>query len=163
MIRRSAFVSVAVLAAVVTFAQKQVLSAQDKVGSPVRVFITSVGAANGFTDPNKDNQDTMKDLRDSLKGRKAVVVTDKRDEATIVLVVMSREKAQATATGFGVGRDCTVRVKFIFKDSETEMSGSAAGGALTSGGAWSKAAGKVAKQVEEWIIANRAKLTEPAA
>jgi hypothetical protein len=71
---------------------------------------------------------------------------------------MSREKAQETATGFGVGRDCTVRVKFIFKDSETEMSGSAAGGTLASGGAWSKAAGKVAKQVEEWVSTNRAKL-----
>jgi hypothetical protein len=148
--RGRVFVAVVVVASVVTLAaQKQ---------TPVRVFITSVGAANGFTDPNKDNQDTMKDLRDSLKGRKAVVVTDKRDQATIVLVVMSREKAQVTATAFGAARDCTVRVKFIFRDSETEMSGSAAGGTLTSGGAWSKAAGKVAKQVEEWLIANRAQI-----
>jgi hypothetical protein len=53
-------------------------------------------------------------------------------------------------------------VKFIFKDSETEMSASAAGGTLSSGGAWGKAAGKVAKQVEEWVVANRAKLTETA-
>jgi hypothetical protein len=79
-----------------------------------------------------------------------------------VLVVMSRDKAQVTASYLGVSRDCTVRVKFIFKDSETEMSASAAGGTLSSGGAWGKAAGKVAKQVEEWVIANRSKLTEAA-
>jgi hypothetical protein len=126
----------------------------------VPVFVTSVGAANGMTDPNKDNQDTMKDLRDSLKGRKGLTLTDNRENAAIVLVVMSREKAQVTASAFGPARDCTVRVKFIYKDSETEMSASAQGGTLTSGGAWSKAAGKVAKQVEEWIAANKAKLVE---
>jgi hypothetical protein len=130
----------------------------------VPVFVTSAGAANGFTDPNKDNQDTMKDLRDSLKGRKGIVLTDRREDAGIVLVVQSREKAQLTASplggilGGGPSRDCTVRVKFIYKDTETEMSGSANGGALMSGGAWSKAAGKVAKQVEQWIDANRTKL-----
>jgi len=154
MTKSRVFVAVAIVASVVTLAAQK--------STPVSVFITSVGAANGFTDPNKDNQDTMKDLRDSLKGRKALVVTDKRDDATIVLVVMSREKAQLTATAFGPARDCTVRVKFIFKDSETEMSGSAAGGTLTSGGAWSKAAGKVAKQVEEWVATNKVHLTETA-
>jgi hypothetical protein len=71
---------------------------------------------------------------------------------------MSREKAQLTASPFGATRDCTVRVKFIFNGSETEMSASAAGGTLSSGGAWGKTAGKVAKQVEEWIMANRPKL-----
>jgi hypothetical protein len=57
-------------------------------------------------------------------------------------------------------RDCTVRVKFIFHDAETEMAGSAQGGTLGSGGAWTKAAKKVAKQVDEWVVANKAKLTD---
>lgn len=60
--------------------------------SAVRVFVTSAGAINGFTDPNKENQDTVKDLLGSLKGRRAIAITDKRDEAEIVLVVMSRDK-----------------------------------------------------------------------
>lgn len=136
------------------------------VGAQTRVpiFVTSIGATDGMTDPNKENQDTMKDLRDSLKGRKGIVLTDRRDDATIVLVVQSREKAQMTVSpmsgilGGGPSRDCIVRVKFLYNGTETEMSGSANGGALMSGGAWGKAAGKVAKQVEQWIDANREKL-----
>ncbi len=94
------------------------------------VFVTSVGAIDGFTDPNKDNQDTMKDLRDSLRGyKKEVTVVDKREQALVVLVVQSREKAQGTASVLGPGRDCTVRIKFVFRDTETDMSGSAMGGA----------------------------------
>lgn len=128
----------------------------------IRVFVTSIGAAGGFTDPNKDNQDTMKDLRDSLRHyNKDLALVDVPDEATIVLTVMNREKAQVTAGFLGApARDCIVRVKFSFKAFETEMSGSAQGGTLTSGGAWSKAAGKVAKQIDQWITANRAKLLE---
>ena len=59
MVTRNAFVIsilVAVLALIVP------MGAQKRT-TPVRLFITSVGAANGFTDPNKDNQDIMKDLR----------------------------------------------------------------------------------------------------
>jgi hypothetical protein len=38
------------------------ISAQKRsTPDPVPVFITSAGAA-GFTDPSKDNQDTVKDL-----------------------------------------------------------------------------------------------------
>jgi hypothetical protein len=57
-----------------------------------------------------------------------------------------------------------VRVTFSYNGHETEMSASAQGGTLSSGGAWSKAAGKVAKQVEEWVKANAARLEDaPAA
>lgn len=74
-------------------------------------------------------------------------------------VVMTRETAQMTAGFLGApARDRAVRVKFIYKDFETEMSGSAQGGTLGSRGAWSKAANKVLKQVEEWVTANRSKL-----
>jgi hypothetical protein len=83
---------------------------------------------------------------------------DTRDRAAIVLIVQGREKAQLTVSAFGPGRDCAVRVKCQFKDMETEMSGSAMGGTLSSGGAWGKAAGKVAKQVRDWIRENRDKL-----
>jgi hypothetical protein len=142
------------------------LWAKEDSGPCVPVFVTSSGAQGGFTDPNKGNQDSMKNLTSSLKDKKAVCVVSEREKARIVLEVMSREKAQATYGPLGPARDCTVRVKFILGDFETEMSASAAGGTMASGGAWSKAAGKVAKQVEEWVIANREKLdaqTTPAA
>lgn len=96
-----------------------VLSAQK---ATVPLFVTSAGAANGFTDPSKDNQDTMKDLRNSLKGRKGIVLTDDRDQAAIVLVVMNRETAQVTSGFLGdPARDRIIRVKFIANGTETEM------------------------------------------
>lgn len=125
----------------------------------VSIYVTSVGAQNGMTDPNKDNQDTMKDLRDKLKGRKGLALTDSQEAATIVLVVMDREKSQLTIGGFsGLSRDCVVRVKFLYKDTETMLSGSATSGQFGSGGGWGRAAGKVAKQVEQWVETNREKM-----
>ncbi len=34
---------------------------------PISFFVTSAGASNSFTDPNKDNADTLKDLAGHLK------------------------------------------------------------------------------------------------
>jgi hypothetical protein len=128
--------------------------------APVRVFVTSIGAVNGFTDPNKGNQDSVKDLQYALRDHHDLLtLTDTREAATIVLVVTSREKAQVTAGFFGASRDCTVRLKFFFRESETEMSASAAGGTLASGGAWYAAADKLVQQVEHWVKANRAQLS----
>lgn len=129
-----------------------------------KVFVTSVGATNGFTDPNKDNQDSMENLRARLpKQRIKLAVVDKREDADIVLIVQSREKSDLTVGWLGAGRDCTVRVKFIYKDIETEMSGSAQGGSVMSGGAWSKAADKVAKQVAQWVQENASRMIEARA
>lgn len=79
----------------------------------------------------------------------------------VVLVVMNRETAQLTAGVFGgAARDRMIRVKFIANGTESEMSASAQGGTLASGGAWGKAAGKIAKQVEDWVKVNGSKLHE---
>jgi hypothetical protein len=125
----------------------------------VKVFVTSAGTADGFTDPNKGNRDTVKDLQDSIKDRRSLALAESRDDAAIVLQVMGRETAQVTAGFFGdPARDRIVRVLFQFGDFQTEMTASAQGGTLASGGAWGKAAGKIAKQVDEWVRANSSKL-----
>jgi outer membrane murein-binding lipoprotein Lpp len=51
-----------------------------------------------------------------------------------------------------------IHVTFQAGTVQTELTASAQGGTMMSGGAWSKAAGKIAKQVKEWISANRAQL-----
>jgi hypothetical protein len=123
------------------------------------VFITSAGAVNGLTDPSRDNADTVKDLRNSLKNSKLVTLVNSRDEAKIVLVVMNRETGEVTAGYFGdPARDRIIRVKFVHNQDETVMTASAQGGAGASGGAWGKAAGKIAKQVEQWVKANAGSL-----
>ena len=69
-------VIVGVLVGVVGFGPSAAAQAQT-----VPVFVTSAGAANGFTDPNKDNQDTVRDLIDQLKDKKVLKVVKSRDEA----------------------------------------------------------------------------------
>lgn len=126
--------------------------------APVPVFVTANIAESGFTNPNKGVADSTKNLISSLKGKKSVCLAGKREDASIVLEVLDREKAQMTASFLGTSRDCTVNVKFSFGDFETTLSGSAAGGTVTSGGAWGKAAGKVAKQVDRWVVENRERI-----
>lgn len=128
----------------------------------VPVFVTSIGASGGMTDPNKENQDTVRDLQRAIQDRKGLTLVDARDAARLVIVVQNREKAQITAGVFGAARDCTVRVTLIYQGHESEMAASAQGGTLASGGAWKKAAGKVASQLEQWVAANHATLTASA-
>jgi hypothetical protein len=131
---------------------------------PVKVFVTSAGTQNGFTDPSKDNADTVKDLRNAIRDQKSLALAESTDDAAIVLTVLSRETAGMTAGigsvfGAPMARDRAIRVKFACQDIETELTASAQGGTISSGGAWGKAAKKIAKQVETWVTLNRAKLS----
>ena len=128
----------------------------------VPIYITSIGAANGFTDPSKDNTDTVNDLREQLDGRDGIIVVPTREEAVIVLVVLQRETAGLHMAFGGAARDRAVHVKFLFNGTESDMSAAAASGTIGSGGAWGRAAKKIAKQVEEWVKTNRAKLAAVA-
>jgi hypothetical protein len=49
--------------------------------TPVKVFVTSNGASNGFTDPSKDNRDTVKDLKDAIKDRDNLALAEGEDDA----------------------------------------------------------------------------------
>jgi hypothetical protein len=124
--------------------------------SPVPVFVVTT-SAEGFTQ-TKQTADSTEDLIKSLKDKKGICLTRNRDDAIVVVEVLGREKAQVTATWAGTGRDVTVAAKIMVGTFEAVLSESAAGGTLMAGGAWSKAAGKVAKRIEEWVRDNRAKL-----
>jgi hypothetical protein len=148
MIRRLCLAAALVLVAVPALAQPL----------RVRVFVTSVGAQSGFTDPSKDNRDTVKDLKDDIQGKRRLMLTDRREEALIVLEVVGRETAGITASLFGAARDRLIRVRFMAAGTETDLTASAQGGTMGSGGAWGKAAGKIVDQVDQWVVANRARL-----
>jgi hypothetical protein len=125
-----------------------------------KIYVTSAGTQNGLTDPSKDNADTVKDLREAISDRKALALAESPEDALIVLTVLNRETAGLTGGFMGTAaRDRTIRVKFTYQDFETELTASAQGGTLGSGGAWGKAAKKIAKQVEAWVTQNRAKLS----
>ena len=97
----------------------------------IPVFVTSVGARGGFTDPNRDNRDSMKDLISAFAERDDVCVVTAREKARIVLEVQGRERGQTNPGILGKTRDCTVHVKFIRGDFETEISGTS-----DAGGTW---------------------------
>jgi hypothetical protein len=129
--------------------------------SPVPVFVVTT-SPEGFTQ-TKQLADSTRDLVKSLKGKKGICLAEKREDALVTVEVLGREKAQQTATWSGTGRDVTVSARLTAGTFETVISESAAGGAVMAGGAWGKAAGKVAKRIEEWVRDNRAKLTEAKA
>ena len=126
----------------------------------VSVFVTSIGAANGFTDPNKDNQDTVRDLIDQLKDKKVLTLVKSRDEAKVVIVVQNRELSSGGHGGLWAGnaRDVTVRVKLVVEGVEADMSASAEKAQIGSGGAWGRVAKKLANQIDDWVKANKSKL-----
>jgi hypothetical protein len=132
-------------------------SAQDG-HSPVPVFVVTT-SPEGFT-ATKQVADSTKDLIKSLKGRQGICLTEKREDALVVVEVLGREKAQVTASWLGTSRDVTVAAKLTAGTYETVISESAAGGTIMAGGAWGKAAGKLAKRIAEWAQDNRAQLTK---
>jgi hypothetical protein len=135
------------------------LSAAQRQPTAVTVYVTSVGAVNGFTDPSTENQETVKDLREKIHEHKGLRLTDVREQATIVLV------AERSLGGFhfalsGAHKDHTVKAKALVQGTEIDLAATAGGGYATQH-PWGSAAGKVVDQLDKWVVANRAKLTEP--
>jgi hypothetical protein len=124
---------------------------------PVPVFVTSVGAADGFTDPDGTRQDSVKDLKGSLAyKKKTLALVEKREDAVVVLTVVSREKG-----GFW-GPGNTLRVKMAVPGFETELAPTVRGGAIWQGySQWAPVADRVIKEVDKWVQANRDRLAVP--
>jgi hypothetical protein len=145
----SFLVAFAVISAVVT------LGAQKP--TPIPVFVTSAGAVNGLTDPNRDNNDTARHLAEAIKDRrKSFTLTDRSSAAVIILTLTNVDAWEA-------GRGCTIHVTLSFKGTALPMSahGIPTWSPRSCDSGWSRATTSVAKQVEEWVITNRTKLTEP--
>ena len=113
---------------------------------PLPIFVTSVGAANGLTDANKDNLDAVADISKALKRDKAFSLVTSADHAKLHLTVTGRERGQLT--GFGI--EHFVKASLRYGKTQMALSGMANGGTAMSNGAWSNAAAKVATQVGEW-------------
>jgi hypothetical protein len=137
-------------------------------GEPVPLFLTSTGASNeGFTDPDKSRQDAVKNLTEALGKKKDVKLVSNREEAVIVLEVLGRgvreDSGKMTQMFGGKHEVKMLRVKLSAGDFAAELSGESAGGGMKGGpgrSAWTKAAYKVADQVEKWIQENEAQLTK---
>ncbi len=135
---------------------------------PVPVFLTSVGASGqGFTDPDKSRQDAMKNLAEALGKKKDLKLVSTREESVIVLEVLGRgvreDSGKMTQVFGGKHEVKMLRVKLSAGDFAAELSGESAGGGMKGGPgrrAWTKAAYKVADQVEKWVQENEAQLVK---
>jgi len=129
---------------------------------PIPFFVTTAGTSSGFTDPSKDNADTLRDLVGYLRNKKTLKLVAAREQARVVVVVMNRELSSGGHGGLfsGNARDVTVRIKLLVDGAEADMSASAEKAQIGSGGAWGRAAKKLANQIENWVKANHAKLLQ---
>ena len=137
-----------------------VVASPEDGAAKVPIFVKSGAAASGFTDPSKDRQDSARDLCDKIRDSKWVRVADSEQSALVVLEVLRRETRQASNTGwrsFGPPQSKSLlMVRLTAGEFSTDFSGeSTSVGELTSYGA---AAGKVVKQLEEWVKANKEQL-----
>ncbi len=120
------------------------LLAQKAKPDPVPVFVTSIGAANGVTDPNQDNRDSVKDLSGWLKKQKGVRLVTTASESQIVVTVVGRERGAKMATG----TEHILRAELKVGDRVTPMTVERTGG-------WEYPAIAMAKQIGEWVRANQ--------
>ena len=141
--------------------------AEGRPVKPVPLFLTTPATSGGFTDPNKERQDSMKDLTEALSKKKNIRLVTTQEEAIIVLEVLGRdvrEDSGSYSKMFGGKNEVkNVRVKLTVGEFITELSGSSAGGGFGGGpgrGAWKKAAYKVADQIEKWVQDNQAQLSK---
>lgn len=130
------------------------LRAADKIP----IFVRSSATSDGFTDPSKARQDSLKDVIDKVKDSKIVRSAATESEAVATVEVLSRDtKRQASILALGaMSNKSYVTVKLTAGDYSTEFSGnSGSKGALTGYGA---AAKQVVRQIEDWVTVNHDRL-----
>ncbi len=151
----------AALVAMLTVCSSILVASPQGGAGKVPIFVKSGAAASGFTDPSKDRQDSARDLCNKIRDSKWVRVADSEQDAQVVLEVLRRETRQETggwtrAFGAPPQSKSSLMVRLTAGEYSTDFSGeSTSVGELTSYGA---AAGKVVKQLEEWVKANREQL-----
>lgn len=133
------------------------LHAEDRVP----VFVRSVANADGFTDPSKARRDSLKDLLNKVKDSKVLRVADSEADAVAILEVLDRQTRRETNAWAlldgGQQNKSTLLVRLIAGPYATEFEGEAKSSGIYTG--YKDAAKKVVRQVEDWVQANRERLT----
>lgn len=143
----------------------------------IGVYITAP-TRGGFVDTGKDIQDSVKDIRDEMKGMKTLRVVDRPEDADVVLTVVMRgvgSEAFATRTEVNVSQyrgseQASTTTGSVYANTwwlssviqagqyRKEFVGSETNTSRSSMGAWRNVAKRTAKEVEAWAVANAAQL-----
>jgi hypothetical protein len=141
----------------------------------VSVYV-SAPMRGGFADTNKDTEDSIKDVRDRLSGMKEFVVVDSRQNADIILTVVTRGVGSATFgqrlsySQYYKGADLTstpivantfwVTTMMQVGEYRKEFVGAHTQESQYSVGAWTECAKQVADNLKSWALANAEQLRQ---
>lgn len=129
---------------------------QDKIP----VFVRGAESADGFTDPSKDRQDSVKDILKKLKGSKVVQLVETEPDALAVIEVLGRDTTREVNGGtavFGSAQNKShLAVRLTAGEYAVEFVGESGSKGMMKG--YGAAAGKVVDQLEAWVKANHDRL-----
>ena len=141
-------------------------AAEKPSASPVPLFLTTPAATGGFTDPDKERADTMKDLTEALRGEKNIRRVATREEANAVIEVLDRkvreDSGKLTQMMGGKHEVKRINLKLSVGEYSTDLQAESAGGGFSMSGSWKQAAGKAAGLVEKWVEESRAQIEKVA-
>lgn len=128
----------------------------------VPMFVIAGGTAEGFTDPSKTRQDSTRDLTQKLRDSKFFRLVEFERDAVVTVEVLARDtKREVNGWTFVNGaaqNKSTVAVRLIAGDFMTEFEGTSGSKGMFTG--YGDAAGKVAKQLNQWAEQNIQRLHE---
>jgi hypothetical protein len=127
--------------------------------TPLTIFI-GPQTRDGFVDVDRGVLDSIKDIKAELRGKKRIRIVADKDQAELILEVMSRG-ATSTTGGGSVGLPVGAMTFFIPVGTIGVATLLRAGGyekpiVFQNCGAWRKCAELVVKDLEAWVDANAA-------
>ena len=119
------------------------------------IFVRSAAAADGFTDPSRDREDSARDLLARFRESGVVRLAPEEKAAVILIEVIGREGKRAGGALMSLRSHVTVRLSA--GQFSAEFTGNS--GAMGTG-YWGQAADDLVGQIEKWTIANHERLLD---
>lgn len=136
-------------------------SAHGQKSDKIPVFVRAAASAEGFTDPSKERQDSMKDLSDKVRGSKTLSLATSEKDAVVILEVLARTTRREVngwaLVGGSAQNKSRLEVRLIAGEFSTEFGADGGSSGVFTG--YGKAAANIVKQVETWAKDNHDKLT----
>jgi hypothetical protein len=139
-----------VAAMLLTLAAAAGLQGSDRT-TTVRAFVyTATGASGQHTPEEKGRLDAVRDMRDALQKKKGITLVNSREDANLLIEVVSREQREEPGGGPFGGKavtrmgDTIIRLHVRSGDEESDLKG-------LGQGTWGRAAKDAADRIVKWI------------
>jgi hypothetical protein len=135
------------------------LQGPDKM-TTVRAFVyTATGASGQHTAEEKGRLDAVRDMRDALEKKKGITLVTRREDANLLIEVVSREQREEPGAGPFGGKavtrmgDTIIRLHLKSGGEESDLKG-------LGQGTWGRAAKDAADRIVKWIARREPKRIE---